>query len=62
MYDFYTKFYKYEFSYKFDTVFINFLRQEHQIEFMGLDQLLRYLGFSLRPLSFFRSFKIVKLR
>ena len=34
--------------------YIKFSRQEHQIElFMGRDQLLKCLGFSLYPLSFF---------
>ena len=33
--------------------YINFSRQEHQIELLCLNQLLRFSGFSLYPLSFF---------
>ena len=50
---FYTKFYKYKFSYKFDTVLYQFLKTGTLDRTrMGLGQLLKCLGFSLYPLSF----------
>ena len=51
---FYTKFYIYRFSYKFDTVLYQFLETgTWDRTLMGLHQLLKCLGFSLYPFSFF---------
>ena len=46
------KFYIFDFFYKFDTVLYQFL-ETSDITLMGLNQLLRYLGFTLYPLLFF---------
>ena len=51
---FYTELYLYEFSYKFDIVLYQFLETgTSDITFMGRDQELKWLAFSLYPLSFF---------
>ena len=47
---FFTKLYIYKFSYKFDTVLYQFLETGTSDEtLMGLNQLLKYIGFSLIP-------------
>ena len=46
------KFYIFDYFYKFDTVLYQFLEASN-ITLMGLNQLLRYLGFTLYPLLFF---------
>jgi len=51
-YHFYAKLYRYEFSYTFDPVLYQFLKTgTSDITFMGRDQELKWLAFSLYPLS-----------
>jgi len=50
----FSKFYIYEFSYNFNTVLYQFLETgKSDKTFMGHDQELKWLAFSLYPLSFF---------
>ena len=50
----FSKFHIFEFSYKFDTVLYQFLEiGASDITFMGRDQELKWLAYSLYPLSFF---------
>ena len=47
---FFTKFYLYKYSYKFDTVLYQFLETGNSDGTLkGLNQLLKYMGFSLIP-------------
>ena len=53
-YNFYTMMYIYEFSLNLTQFYINFSRQEHQIDmsYIGIVHFLRFSGISLYPLSF----------